>query len=129
MHTPISAMIDRIMTDYDHNGNGVIDLKQPRAMGNVFQRVAQTLTTADERISKDCQPGIPAIMPTYIRLFREADANHDNIVTREEMTAVIRRFDTNGDGALSSRGIAFWKPCDEMQRFNKQFGEDQSEVD
>jgi hypothetical protein len=127
--TAISAFVDRIMADYDHNGNGVIDLRMPKATGNVFQKIAHTLSTPDERISKHAEPGIPSIMPSFIRLFREADTNGDEVVTREEMTAVISRFDENQDGQLSSRGIAFWEPKGELQKFNRKFGEDQTDPD
>ncbi len=129
MPTSISAIVDRIIADYDHNGNGVIDLHRPKATGNVFQKIAHTLSTPDERISVNNQPGVNPIMPTHIRLFREADGDQSGTVTREEMIAVIKRFDADGDGALSSRGVAFWKAADELQRFNRQFGENQQDPD
>lgn len=128
MSVPISRIVDRIFQDYDHNQNGVIDLKGP-GKGNVFQRIRDEIRNPDEGYRMDDYQGggmvaQPPRVFHHLKLFHEADTNGDMKVTREELTAVVSRFDKDGDGKLSTRGLAFWEPKGEKQHFERAFGEE-----
>jgi hypothetical protein len=127
----IQRIVTDIMTNYDHNKNGVIDLERPKATGNILQRAAERMKNPDERVrsnsstySNGDEITISSTVKTQHQLFVAADANGDKKVTRQELVSFIsQNYDANKNGELESRGAKVWKPAEELQKFNKDFGE------
>lgn len=126
--TNVNAFVAQIMTKYDHNANGVIDLKRPDGIIN-------KLKNPDERVRSKTNVGpgmekdsinISTSVYSMRDLFFHADANRDGKVDRDELTNAIKAYDKDGDGNMGSRGFWGWltrKPKQEMDLFNKDFGE------
>jgi hypothetical protein len=136
--TQAQALFDRrvmkvatdIMVLYDHNRNGKVELQRPT--GNTFwQKVGNFLFWKDERVrsvrntyTDADQLTVTTRVYTRAPLFFAADANQDLLVTQLELQEYIATtYDTNGDGVLEARGLAFWRAKNEIERFNSDFGE------
>ena len=122
----INGMVNDILYKYDHNKNGVINLKRPDGfwdkVKNPDERVRSK--TSVNNFGDDLNISTSVYPPRD--LFYAADKNNDGEVTREEMAEVAKKFDTNGDGQMTSRGFWGWltrKPKQELDLFNEQFKE------
>lgn len=105
----INRLVSRIIGQYDHNYNGVVDLKKPER-------------EVERRETRQTPDYIEYSTWTRRKLFEAADTNGDQKVTAEELTAEISKFDKNGDGKLETRGW-FWNPRQEYDDFEDTFGE------
>ncbi len=105
----INRLVSRIIGQYDHNYNGVVDLKKPER-------------EVERRETRHTPDYIEYSTWTRRKLFEAADTNDDQKVTEEELTAQIAKFDKNGDGKLETRGW-FWNPRQEYDDFEDAFGE------
>lgn len=126
--TSVTALVSNYMAKYDHNRNGVIDLKRPDGVWN-------RLKNPDERVRSKTSvtPGfeedsinISTSVYTIDRLLYAADKDSSGTVTREELEAAVKKYDTNNDGQLSTRGFWGWltrKPKQDGDIFNKELGE------
>ena len=60
-------------------------------------------------------------------MFVKADANHDGILTKQELTNFVDKFDTNHDGQLNDRGwlakLLNIGGQSELEKFQSQFKE------
>src|SRR5579862_8451986 len=92
----VRKMANEIMQKYDHNRNGVIDLP-----GSPEASFGKDETIFTQRMTGLC--GNPTYAYSYRNLFEAADVNHDRHVTRDELENVIRRFDKEGKGALTTQ--------------------------
>jgi hypothetical protein len=126
----VQSLVNDIMTAYDHNRNGRVETQRPT--GNTFwQKVGNFLFWRDERVRSVTNTYTDADQLTvttrvYTRapLFFAADADQDQQITYTELQAfVAKTYDTNGDGVLDARGLAFWRAKNELERFNSDFGE------
>lgn len=109
----ISALANQIIRNYDNNRDGVISLRGQRP--------------ETERYERHVLPGRDYDTITLTRydhdaLFAKADADGDGKVTRDELTGVLKLFDTNNDGELKNSG-PFWNRKGELRNFNKAYGE------
>jgi Ca2+-binding EF-hand superfamily protein len=107
----ISRLASRILGQYDHNHDGKIDLEKPNR-------------EVERREQRQAMRHLEHTTWSGRKLFEAADAqgNADGFVTREELEAVMRRFDTNDDDALDYRGW-FWNPKQESDHFDAALGE------
>jgi hypothetical protein len=128
--TSIQRIVNDIMLNYDHNKNGVIELERPKATGNMLQRAAERMKNPDERVRSNSttystgdEINISTTVRTQHHLFIAADADNDKKVTRQELLKFVETYDTNKNGELDSRGAKVWKAAEELQKFNKDFGE------
>lgn len=106
----INKLVSRIINAYDHNHNRQVDLKKPEP-------------ELERRETVHGQDYIQYSTWTRKKLFEAADTNQDQVVTAEELTAQIKKYDTNGDGKLETRGWV-WNPKKEYEHFEAAFGED-----
>ncbi len=77
--TRVSGLVDEYMELYDHSGDGKIDLGWSQQFGD------------DERITGDV-----GNIHTMVEFFRGADADGDELLTRDELRGAIAAFDTQG---------------------------------
>ena len=126
--TNVNAFVAQIMTKYDHNSNGVIDLKRPDGILNKLKNPDERVrskTNVTSGMEKDTV-NISTSVYSMRDLFFHADANRDGKVDRDELTTAIKAYDKDGDGSMGARGFWGWltrKPKGEMDLFNKDFGE------
>lgn len=126
--TSVTALVSDYMAKYDHNRNGVIDLKRPDGVWN-------KLKNPDERVRSKTSvtPGfeqdsinISTSVYTIDRLLYAADKDNSGTVTRDELETAVKKYDTNNDGQLTSRGFWGWltrKPQQDLDIFKKELGE------
>jgi hypothetical protein len=127
----IQRIVTDIMTNYDHNKNGSIELERIKPTGNMLQKAAQRAKNPDERVRSSTSSysigdelTVNSSVRTQHQLFVAADANGDKKVTRQELVKFIsENYDSNKNGELESRGAKVWKPAEELQKFEKDFGE------
>lgn len=126
----VTKMTTDIFLAYDHNKNGQIELERPT--GNSFwQRLGNRLFWRDERVRSvtstytlNDELTLTTRVYTRFPLFFAADRDGDKRVTFEELRHFIAtQYDLNEDGTLQARGITFWRPKNEIERFNADFGE------
>lgn len=129
----VNHIVTEAMYKYDHNKNGVIDLKRPDGIWNKLKNPDERVRSkTDVQSYKEDQLTVSTSVYTMRDLFYAADANRDGSVTREELTAEVKKFDKDGNGEMSSRGFFGWlkslfnskgNPKQELDLFNKEFGE------
>ena len=127
----INSMVADIFVKYDHNKNGQIDLKRPEGLKEKFlnpdERVrSKTQTYAYPDAEGQDRLTISQQVYTMRDLFYASDANRDNVVTREELEASIKKFDVNQDEKLDTRGFMGMLKREakgELDKFNQEFGE------
>lgn len=133
----VNALAAQIMTQYDHNHNGVIEMAKPKGGSfwdktkNFFAESELTRSNASSYSNGD-QVNISQTVRTQQKLFYAADAmgNNDGKVTMQELTNAIKQFDKNGDGELSDVGFigrlfsGFKKDAGELQNFNANYAEE-----
>jgi hypothetical protein len=127
----IQRLVTDIMTNYDHNKSGAIELEPFKTSGNFIQKAAQRAKNPDERVRSSTNSytigdelTVNSTVRTQHQLFVAADANGDKKVTRQELVKFIsENYDSNKNGELESRGAKVWKPAEELQKFEKDFGE------
>ncbi len=102
--TTVDGLVDRYLELYDHSGDGEIDLGW-----------SQQFST-DERVTGDV-----GNIHTMVEFFRDADADGDKLLTRDELRGAIAVFDTEGtigwnpmggefgDGTLAYHELARYK--------------------
>jgi hypothetical protein len=126
----VQRLVNDIMVAYDHNRNGRVETQRPT--GTTFwQRVGNFLFWRDERVRSVTntytdQDTLTITTRVYTRmpLFFAADADQDQSITYAELQAFIAKgYDTDNDGVLSARGLAFWREKNEIERFNADFNE------
>lgn len=77
--TGVDLLADRYLEQYDHSGDGVIEIGWGQQFGS------------DERVSGDVGD-----IRTMVEFFRQADVDGNQQVTREELRGALARFDTRG---------------------------------
>ncbi len=126
----VRKLVNDIFVAYDHNRNGQIELERPSG-GSLLSRIGNFLFWRDDRVrsvtstyTENDQLTVTTRVYTRFPLFFAADADHDKRVTIDELTTFINlNYDTNHDGQLDARGLAFWHEKNELERFNADFGE------
>lgn len=132
----VNALASQIMTQYDHNRNGQIEMAKPKGGNfwdkarNFFSESELTRSNAHSYQTGD-QVNFSQTVRTQQRLFYAADAqgNNDGKVTHQELTNVIKQFDRDGDGQLSDVGfigrlMSGFKKEGELQNFNANYAEE-----
>ncbi len=126
----VQRLVNDIMFAYDHNRNGKVETQRPT--GTTFwQKVGSFLFWRDERVRSVTNTytdqdtlSITTRVYTRMPLFFAADADQDQSITYNELQAFIAKgYDTDNDGVLSARGLAFWREKNEIERFNADFNE------
>lgn len=121
----IQAIAADIMSKYDHNNNGVIDLQKTSnsKVGRFFEQIETRRTDTD--VYGTDNVNVSTMSYSQEKLFRAADKNNDMRVTREELIDTIKTFDKNNDGELSNENIfkRITGKKGEYQHFDKNFGE------
>lgn len=113
----VDKLANRIMYNYDRNGDGVVNLKGNRDESYFDE---ETTTTEGNTIYRN--------VTRYSNedLFIKADADQDGKITKDEVKAVLNQYDSNKDGKLSARGFWDWltgKPEGELDVFNREVPE------
>lgn len=95
---PINKLVASLMYQYDYNKNGQIDIER-RVIGN--NRKNESSRFEENHLNGD------KVEFSRGDLFKDADKAgiKDKKVTREELENFIGKFDKDGDGFLSSRGV------------------------
>lgn len=133
----VNALAAQIMTQYDHNRNGVIEMAKPKG-GNLWDKAKNFFSESEltrsnaHSYSNGDQVNFSQTVRTQQKLFYAADAmgNNDGKVTMQELTNTIKAFDKNGDGELSDVGFfgrlmsGFQKDKGELQNFNANYAEE-----
>ena len=115
----VNKLAASLITQYDANGNGQIDLGR-RVAGNNNRN--ETSRFEPNYLNKD--------FTEFSRgdLFKDADkfGTKDRKVTKEELEKFIGFFDKDGDGQLSSRGVSGMlkgEPLGEYETFLREYEE------
>ncbi|MEZ0374662.1 MAG: hypothetical protein ACAI44_36585 [Candidatus Sericytochromatia bacterium] len=134
----VNALASQIMSQYDHNHNGQIEMAKPKGGGslwdkakNLFSESELTRSNASSYSNGD-QVNFSSTVRTQQKLFYAADAqgNNDGKVTHAELSNVIGQFDTDKNGELSDVGFfgrlfsGFTKDYGELQKFNSNYKEE-----
>jgi hypothetical protein len=127
----VNSLVNDYMYKYDHNKNGVIDLKRPDGILNKLKNPDERVrSSSSTTFVPDGQGGDTINISSQVYSIRDllyrADENHDDKVTREELDKVVRSYDKDGDGQLGFRGFWGWltrKPKQEGDKFNDAYGE------
>ena len=121
----IQALAADIMSKYDHNNNGVIDIQKTSksGLGKFFEQ--SETTRSNTNVYGSDTVNVSSARYSSESLFRAADRNNDQKVTRDELEAVIKTFDKNNDGELGSENVfkRIVGKKGELQNFNNNFGE------
>ena len=108
MPDSISRQARQIIQRYDRNQDAKIQYPKPNY--TCEETGDRCGVPVDERYRDLGEEGVAS----RELLFVEADANHDHQVTQQEIEAVMRRYDEDGDGTLSPA---------EQAAFDRRFGE------
>ena len=111
----VNKFVNSIMNDYDFNRNGKIDLDKD-----------ETYFDQDQTTQEGNMMYRTVTRFSYNDLFVKSDANNDGKVTKEEITDVVNKYDTDKNGTLSARGFWDWltgKPEGELDVFNREVPE------
>jgi hypothetical protein len=111
--TSINSLTNRIFSLYDANRDGAITLKGGRAEVDRLERSYESFPDRDV---------ITLSRYSHAKLFQSADVNNDGQVTKAELGAAIKLFDTNNDDKLTNSG-PFWNRKGEMRNFDKAYPE------
>lgn len=105
----IESTTNDVMHRYDRNWDNKLDLE-----GSWYRMPEDTRVTVVTYKDADGKDQTITSVYTIAALADAADANHDEVVTREELQAKVASFDVNGDGRLQG---------DELKHFENQFRE------
>lgn len=125
----VPSYVNQTLVKYDHNQNGVIDLKRPDGIMNKLKNPDERVrskSSVTPSFDPDKTVNVSSQAYTQRDLFYRADENHDDKVTREEIEKVVKSFDKDNDDKLGFRGFWGWltrKPKQEGDLFNKEYGE------
>jgi hypothetical protein len=122
----VNGMVNDIVYKYDHNKNGVVNLTRPDGFWDKVKNPDERVRSKTSVSSFGDELNVSTSVYTQRDLFYAADKNNDGQVTREELTEVVKKFDTNGDGQMTSRGFWGWltrKPKQELDLYNDQYKE------
>ena len=134
----VEKLLAEVLMKYDHNRNGVIELRKPAGFLPPFLRPDERLRQETTRVAEKDRNGrvirVVYTTHTYTRrdMFYSADTNRDDVVTRQELQALVASFDKDQDGELTRRGVWGWvtrKEKGEHDRLNDQYGEELIETD
>lgn len=128
MARPISvnALVVDYMSKYDHNRNGVIDLKRPDGFLNRLKNPDERVRSKTSAYVGDDSLTVSTTVYSIDRLLYAADKNTDGQVTREELEAAVKPYDKDGDSQFTFRGFWGWltrKPKQEGDIFKQELGE------
>ncbi|MBC7546014.1 MAG: hypothetical protein H7338_25065 [Candidatus Sericytochromatia bacterium] len=117
--------VNDIFNQYDHNKNGTIELSRPDKtwgkegrLRNPDERVRSSST--DISAFTDDTVNISTAVYTRVDLFRAADGNGDQKVTRDELTKFVATYDKNKDGILGAPDAKMFKKDTPEQKEQKQ---------
>lgn len=122
----VNGMVNDIVYKYDHNKNGVVNLKRPDGFWDKVKNPDERVRSKTSVSSFGDELNVSTSVYTQRDLFYAADKNNDGEVTREELTEVVKKFDKDGDGQMTSRGFWGWltrKPKQELDLYNDQYKE------
>lgn len=122
----VNAVVADYMAKYDHNRNGVIDLKRPDGFINRMKNPDERVRSRTSSYVIEDEVTISTTVYSIDRLLYAADKNSDAKVTREEMEAAVKQYDKDGDGMLGFRGFWGWltrKPKQDGDFFKQELGE------
>jgi hypothetical protein len=115
----INDLSRQIIRNYDRNRDGQISLQGQRPETERFERQFMSGYDFDT---------ITITRYNHDKLFAKADANEDGQVTVDELSGVLKLFDTNNDGELKNSG-PFWNRKGELRNYEKAYGEEAVIVD
>ena len=137
--TTVDGYVNRVLAQYDRNGDGRIAVRgeatrretyrEPDpAFGDPFDPHAGTAPIGGRPRQRAQEERGRLVTDVYSidALAKGADANGDGFATRAELQAAVRRFDANGDGKLATRGFWGWltgRAKDELDKLEAAFGE------
>lgn len=122
----VTGMVNDILYKYDHNKNGVVNLKRPDGFWDKVKNPDERVRSKTSVNSFGDDLNISTSVYTQRDLFYAADKDGNGEVTRDELTAVVSKFDKDGDGQMTSRGFWGWltrKPKQELDFYNDQYKE------
>lgn len=133
----VNAMASNIMSLYDHNRNGQIEMAKPKG-GSLWDKAKNLLSESELTRTNSAsyntgdQVNFSQTVRTHQKLFYAADSmgNNDGKVTHQELTNAISQFDKDKSGDLSDVGFmgrlfsGFKKESGELQNFNSNFPEE-----
>jgi hypothetical protein len=122
----VNGMVNDIVYKYDHNKNGVVNLKRPDGFWDKVKNPDERVRSKTSVSSFGDELNVSTSVYTQRDLFYAADKNNDGEVTRDELTEVVKKFDKDGDGQMTSRGFWGWltrKPKQELDLYNDQYKE------
>jgi hypothetical protein len=122
----VNGMVNDILYKYDHNKNGVVNLKRPDGFWDKVKNPDERVRSKTSVNSFGDDLNISTSVYTQRDLFYAADKDGNGSVTRDELTDVVKKFDKDGDGQMTSRGFWGWltrKPKQELDLFNDQYKE------
>ncbi|MDB5097342.1 MAG: hypothetical protein JWM80_1763 [Cyanobacteria bacterium RYN_339] len=89
----VDWLVNELMADQDFNQNGVLDLAKSK---NILKpSEGSTGAASSGSIGYEYK----------FKLFKDADADKDAKVTRDELDKKIRSYDKDGDGKMHARGL------------------------
>ena len=123
---PVYRFAEELMWQFDYDRNGVIDLDAVQMLVPLTNKTA--LIDGKKTVSEDHRIEDFNRVFTRDKLFLTADVNHDKHVTKEELVALVRTYDTSKDGLLNGNPWRRMVGNDERSAFEAEFAERQSEI-
>lgn len=129
----VADEVNGVMAAYDHNRNGQIDAVSPGGVWSPYvandERTRKETLRTEDHDARGNVTRVVYLTYTYARrdMFAAADANHDAVVTREELSELMASFDKDHDGLMTRRGLWGWltrKEKGEYDLYQGQYGEE-----
>jgi len=104
----LDEVLNALIDGFDRNGDGRLAFDAIKGLRTLGEGSRQWTRTFTERVSGWGIPdGTMAVkerttLSTIEPLLRVADANHDGVATRAELLAVLRAYDPDGNGRMTS---------------------------